>query len=53
MRPSTQDHYLLEVGVNTQSSLAPSDGDLPSEVDPGQVIYMVHPSVDADSSSIA
>ncbi|KAG8965873.1 MCM DNA helicase complex subunit mcm6 [Tulasnella sp. 425] len=46
------DHYLLEVGVNTQSSLAPSDGDVPSEADPGQVIYMVHPSVDADSSSV-
>ncbi|KAG9000948.1 MCM DNA helicase complex subunit mcm6 [Tulasnella sp. 427] len=47
------DHYLLEVGVNTQSSLAPSDGDMPSEADLGQVIYMVHPSVDTDTSSVA
>ncbi|KAG8906778.1 MCM DNA helicase complex subunit mcm6 [Tulasnella sp. 403] len=45
-----QDHFLLEIGDNTQNSLATSEADAPPG-DPGVVTYMVHPAVDIDSSS--
>ncbi|KAG8852536.1 MCM DNA helicase complex subunit mcm6 [Tulasnella sp. 330] len=43
------DHYLLEIGSNSQTSFASSDAGLVG--DQGTVTYMVHPSVDTDNSS--
>ncbi|KAG8993110.1 MCM DNA helicase complex subunit mcm6 [Tulasnella sp. JGI-2019a] len=44
-----QDHFLLEIGSNSQTSFASSEAGLVG--DQGTVTYMVHPSVDTDSSS--